>query len=69
MNTAHAMAGQIAMRVESLGMSQRQFADLVGASTKHVCCVFNGKTTAHLATLDRWAEALGMAWTVRLIRA
>jgi transcriptional regulator with XRE-family HTH domain len=60
------MAGLIAEQVAALGLSQRQFADLVGASTKHVCQVFNGKATAQMDTLDKWVEALGYKFTVEL---
>lgn len=49
-----------------MGLSQRQFADLVGASTKHVCLVFNGKVTAQVATLDEWANKLGVEFVIYL---
>lgn len=68
MSTAHAMAGELAAHLEHLGLSQRQFADLVNASPKHVCLVLNGKATAHVNTLDRWALALGLRFDVRLYR-
>lgn len=50
-------------------MNQRQFADAVGVSPKHVCLVFNGKVTAHPATLDRWATTLGLSFIVTLDEA
>lgn len=64
--TAVRMAGLLAERVDALGMNQRQFADLVGASAKHVNLVFNGKVTALPNTLDRWASALHVSFDVRL---
>lgn len=65
--TAVRMAGLIAEQVTMRRWSQRQFADLVGASTKHVCLVFNGRVTAHPDTLDRWAMAMGMRFEVELV--
>ena len=63
-STARAMAGLLAERAAEMGLSQRQFADLVGASYKHVNLVFNGKVTAQVATLDEWADQLGSRFTV-----
>ncbi len=66
MSTARAMAGLLAEQVNALGLSQRQFADLVGTSTKHVNLVLNGKVTARVGTLDKWAEQLGCRFRVEL---
>lgn len=60
------MAGLLAERVNELNLSQRQFADLVGASPKHVNLVFNGRATALVDTLTRWADALGTRFVIYL---
>lgn len=65
-STARQMAGLIAERVAHINLSQRQFSELVGSSTKHVCLVFNGRATAHPNTLDRWAELLGVRFDVAI---
>ena len=65
-STARAMAGLLAERAAEMGLSQRQFADLVGASYKHVNLVFNGKVTAQVATLDEWAGKLGVGFVIYL---
>lgn len=64
--TAVRMAGLLAEAAASRGLSQRQFADLVGCSTKHVNLVFNGRVTAHSETLDDWAAALRVRFVVEL---
>lgn len=60
------MAALLAEKVALFGLTQRQFADLVGASAKHVNLVFNGKVTAHADTLDDWAATLGVQFVVDL---
>ena len=60
------MASLLAEAVALRGLSQRQFATLVGASPKHVCRVFNGQETAHTKTLDKWAEALRVRFVIEL---
>lgn len=65
-DTARFMAGLLAEQAARMGLSQRQFADLVGASAKHVNLVFNGKVTAQSATLDDWATALRVRFEVEL---
>lgn len=64
LSTAKYIAGLLAERAAKVGLSQRQFADLVGASTKHVNLVFNGRVTAQLATLDEWADKLGVGFVI-----
>lgn len=63
-STAKYMAGLLAKRAAKLGLSQRQFADLVGATTKHINLVFNGKATAHVDTLTNWADQLGASFVI-----
>ncbi len=60
------MAGLLAERAASLGLSQAQFARLTGATPKHVNCVFNGKVTADPKTLDKWAGILGCEFKIRM---
>lgn len=65
-STARAMAALLAEQAANSGLSQRQFADLIGSTAKHVNIVFNGKAGAHPITLDEWAECLGMSFVVTL---
>jgi transcriptional regulator with XRE-family HTH domain len=67
MATAVRMAALLAEQAERSGLNQRQFADLVGASAKHVNLVFNGRVTAHADTLDDWAAALGVRFDVAML--
>ena len=63
--SAH-MAGLLAEQIATRGMTQRQFADLIGASTKHINLVLNGRTGARIDTLEQWARDLGMEFIVTL---
>lgn len=63
---AERMGRLLAEEVERRGMTQAEFARRVGASAKHVNKVFNGSSTAYMATLDYWAFVLGCRWNVTL---
>lgn len=65
-DTARRMAGLLAEHAERRGLNQRQFADLVGSTPKHVNRVFNGRATAHPETLDGWAAAMRVRFDVAL---
>jgi hypothetical protein len=60
------IAGLLAERVANMGLFQRQFANLVDASSKHVNLVFNGRATASPGTLEDWARQLGATITVTI---
>lgn len=64
--TAERMARLLAEAIEQDGLTQAEFARRVGASTKHVNLVLNGKAHAYQATLDYWAFVLGREWTIEL---
>lgn len=65
--TAVRMGRMIAARLDEVGMTQAEFAARIGASAKHVNLVVNGNKTAHMATLDYWAFALGCRFEVTLV--
>jgi transcriptional regulator with XRE-family HTH domain len=47
-------------------ISQKDFAERVGMSEKHVSSVLSGKVTAQVNTYQSWAGVLGMSWDVDL---
>lgn len=67
--TGHSCAMATAIRTELKlrGLSQREFADLIGATEERVSLVLRCIRRADPATLDRWANALGMRWIVSLV--
>lgn len=53
----------------SASIPQSVFARTEGATEKHVCLVFSGKSSASLDTLERWAMVLGCRIDVTLVAA
>lgn len=67
--TGTTMGDLLRKRLESIDMSQAEFARKAGVSAKHVNLVLCGKASAPIATLDYWAFVLGMRWSVKLVKA
>lgn len=63
------MAALLRAELQRRDITQRAFAELVGASEARVSLVLRGIRRADPATLDRWAGALGMEWRIELVRA
>ena len=66
--TGDEMAEHLSGHLQLIDMTQAEFARKVGMSEKHVSKVLTGKASAPIATLDYWAFALGMRWSVRLVK-
>lgn len=64
--TAQRMGVLIGRVLQRDGVSQADFARLVGVSQKHLSRVVTGQCAANPATLDRWAAILGCSFTVGL---
>lgn len=60
------MGALIGAAIDDEGMSQADFARLVGCSPKHLNTVIMGRTSATPAMLEYWAFVLGRKWSVRL---
>lgn len=67
--TSVQMALSVKAELERRGMTQAEFARLVGQTEKHVCQVLGGKAVGKMATLDYWAFTLGCRWSVFLVNA
>lgn len=66
--TSLSMAAAIREAVDAEGLSNAEFARLVGATPKHVGRVLRGTDTARVSTLEQWANRLGRRWQVGLVK-
>jgi transcriptional regulator with XRE-family HTH domain len=67
MNTHDTMVDQISRTLKARKISQADFCRTVNTSTKHLNRVLMGHDLTRTATLDRWAEALGLRFEVILV--
>jgi transcriptional regulator with XRE-family HTH domain len=64
--TQIAMVDAIHAALTEDGITQAEFARLVGCSEKHLSQVLAAKVFPPIATLDYWAFALGRRWKIQL---
>lgn len=64
--TPRVMGRIIGEALQADGLTQAEFAGMVGCSPKHLNQVITGKAFAQAATLDYWAFVLGRRWSVTL---